>query len=44
MEVCVLEAMKMQNSLVAGCDGKVKAVNYKAGDTVSEEDIIVVIE
>ncbi|XP_064639177.1 propionyl-CoA carboxylase alpha chain, mitochondrial-like [Lineus longissimus] len=44
MEVCVLEAMKMQNSLVAGKDGKVKSVNFKAGDTVAEEDIIVEIE
>ncbi|XP_013394907.1 propionyl-CoA carboxylase alpha chain, mitochondrial-like isoform X2 [Lingula anatina] len=43
-EMCVLEAMKMQNSLPAARDGKVKAVNFKAGDTVDEEAVIVELE
>ncbi|CAG5117163.1 unnamed protein product, partial [Candidula unifasciata] len=43
-EVCVLEAMKMQNSLVSAKIGKVKKVNYKMGDTVNEGDVIVVLE
>lgn len=62
-EVCVLEAMKMQNSLTAGKTGKVlvhtfrkiiscidfgtfqvKKVNFKAGDTVAEDDIIIELE
>jgi propionyl-CoA carboxylase alpha chain len=43
-EVAVLEAMKMQNSLVAGKTGKVKAVNFKTGETVDEDAIIVELE
>lgn len=43
-ELCVLEAMKMQNSLVAGKTGKVKKVDFKAGDTVNEGDILVELE
>ncbi|XP_064615052.1 propionyl-CoA carboxylase alpha chain, mitochondrial-like [Liolophura sinensis] len=43
-EVCVLEAMKMQNSLVAGKTGKVAKVNFKMGETVSEDDILVELE
>ncbi|CAH1782280.1 unnamed protein product, partial [Owenia fusiformis] len=44
MEVCVLEAMKMQNSLVAAKDGIIKKVCFKAGDTVGEEDVIIELE
>lgn len=43
-EVCILEAMKMQNSLVAAKSGKVKAVNFTTGDTVDEGDVIVELE
>lgn len=43
-EVCVLEAMKMQNSLVAAKMGKVKAVFFKEGMTVDEGDVIVELE
>ncbi|XP_076453937.1 propionyl-CoA carboxylase alpha chain, mitochondrial-like [Babylonia areolata] len=43
-EVCVLEAMKMQNSLTASIVSKVKKVNFKAGDTVNEGDVIVEFE
>lgn len=43
-EMCVLEAMKMQNSLVAGKTGKVKKVAFAAGATVNEADILVELE
>ncbi|KAL5004005.1 hypothetical protein ScPMuIL_017461 [Solemya velum] len=43
-EVAVLEAMKMQNSLVAAKTGKVKKVNYKTGDTVDEDDVLIELE
>jgi propionyl-CoA carboxylase alpha chain len=44
LECCVVEAMKMQNSMKASVTGKVKAVNVKAGDTVEEEDVLVELE
>ncbi|KAK3776227.1 hypothetical protein RRG08_005789 [Elysia crispata] len=40
---CVLEAMKMQNSLVETLEW-VKKVNFKTGDTVNEGDVIVELE
>uniref|UniRef100_A0A2C9K9Y5 propionyl-CoA carboxylase n=1 Tax=Biomphalaria glabrata TaxID=6526 RepID=A0A2C9K9Y5_BIOGL len=43
-EVCVLEAMKMQNSLVSLKVAKVKKVLFKSGDTVNEGDVIVELE
>lgn len=43
-EVAVLEAMKMQNSLTAPTDGKVKAVHIKQGDKSSDGDILVEFE
>jgi propionyl-CoA carboxylase alpha chain len=43
-EVLVLEAMKMQNSLSAGKQGKIKKVNVKEGQTVSADDILVELE
>ncbi|XP_058040775.1 propionyl-CoA carboxylase alpha chain, mitochondrial isoform X2 [Ahaetulla prasina] len=43
-EICVIEAMKMQNSLVASKIGKVKAVHCKIGDTVGEGDELVELE
>ncbi|PVD18563.1 hypothetical protein C0Q70_21113 [Pomacea canaliculata] len=43
-EVCILEAMKMQNSLQASKVSKVKKVNFKAGDTVNEGDVLVELE
>ncbi len=42
--VCVLEAMKMENSLEAGRGGTVKTVNVSEGDSVSAGDVAVVIE
>jgi len=43
-ELCVIEAMKMQNSLTAGRTGKVKAVMVKAGQTVDAEETLVELE
>ena len=40
----VLEAMKMENELVAPEDGSVKAINAEAGKTVSVGDILVTLE
>ena len=42
--VVVLEAMKMQNNIEAEKDGKVTAICVKPGQSVLEEDALVVIE
>lgn len=43
-EVCVIEAMKMQNSLVSAAMGKIKGVFVKAGQTVDEGQVLVELE
>lgn len=43
-EVLVLEAMKMQNSMVTGKAGVIKKLNVKAGETVEEGAVLVDIE
>ncbi|XP_071839324.1 propionyl-CoA carboxylase alpha chain, mitochondrial-like [Apostichopus japonicus] len=43
-EVCVVEAMKMLNSMHAGKSGKVKKIFFKVGDNVSEEEVILEID
>ena len=43
-EVCVLEAMKMQNSLIVASDGVVKAVNFSPGSAVNKDDLILELE
>jgi len=43
-EVCVIEAMKMQNSLSAARSGKIKKLNCKAGETVDADSILVELE
>jgi len=40
----VLEAMKMEHSLLAPWDGRVKTVNVKAGDRVEEGADLVLLE
>ncbi len=42
--VAMLEAMKMENAIHAGRDGKVKAVNVSAGDSVLEGAPIITLE
>ena len=44
LECCVVEAMKMQNSMKASVTGKVKAVHVKAGDTVEEDQVMIELE
>ncbi|XP_077439015.1 propionyl-CoA carboxylase alpha chain, mitochondrial [Vanacampus margaritifer] len=43
-EICVIEAMKMQNSMTAVKQAKVKSVHCKAGETVGEGDLLVELE
>ena len=43
-ECCVLEAMKMQNSLKIGATGKIKAVHCKPGATVQADEVLVELE
>ncbi|MDY0221846.1 MAG: pyruvate carboxylase subunit B [Desulfobacterium sp.] len=42
--VVVLEAMKMENSLLAPADGVVTALNFGSGDSVSKGDLLATIE
>jgi len=42
--VCVLEAMKMENAIVADKDGTVSEVRVHEGDSVGGGDVVVVIE
>ena len=42
--VIVLEAMKMANNLTAEKDGKVSAICVKIGESVMEDDALIVIE
>ena len=41
--IVVLEAMKMENDIVAPCDGTVKSINAPKGSTVNTDDILAVI-
>ncbi|XP_064167943.1 propionyl-CoA carboxylase alpha chain, mitochondrial [Anguilla rostrata] len=43
-EICVIEAMKMQNSMTAARAAKVKSVHCKPGETVGEGDLLVELE
>jgi oxaloacetate decarboxylase alpha subunit/pyruvate carboxylase subunit B len=42
--IVVLEAMKMENALVAPCDGKVQGIKFASGDTVAKGAVLCVIE
>lgn len=41
--VVILEAMKMENSLEAQADGTVTEINFKKGDTVSKDAVLLTI-
>jgi len=41
--VCILEAMKMQNSLPAPAAGTIKAINFEPGASVAKDAVILVI-
>ncbi|KPM09321.1 propionyl-CoA carboxylase alpha chain-like protein [Sarcoptes scabiei] len=43
-ELCVIEAMKMQNSLVAESSGKVIKINCKVGETVDGDQVLLQLE
>ncbi|MFT3847474.1 MAG: pyruvate carboxylase subunit B [Propionivibrio sp.] len=43
-DIVVLEAMKMENALKAPCDGVIKAIGFKSGDTVAKGAALCVIE
>ncbi len=38
-----LESMKMENTIAAECDGTVKQVAVKAGQTVMQDDLLIVL-
>ena len=42
--VVVLEAMKMENDIVAGSGGKIAAVHVQAGDAVNTGDLLIEME
>ena len=42
--VAILEAMKMENDIVAGQDGVVASINVSKGDSVNAGDVIVTLE
>ena len=41
--IVVLEAMKMENDIVAPCDGTVKSINAPKGTNVNTDDVLAVI-
>jgi biotin carboxyl carrier protein len=42
--LCILEAMKMENEIIAPKAGTVQEVNVSEGSTVNEGDILIVIK
>jgi len=40
-QLCIIEAMKMQNVLKSEITGTIKKVNVKAGDTVGVDEILI---
>lgn len=40
-QLCIIEAMKMQNVLKAEKDGVVEAVNVKGGDSVTVDELLI---
>ncbi len=42
--VLILEAMKMENAIHAGRDGKIASINVNAGDSVLEGTVLFVID
>lgn len=43
-EVCILEAMKMQQSLKAELSGIVKKINFQTGSQVATDDVLIELE
>lgn len=42
--IMVLEAMKMENDIVASCDGKITSILVKKGDNVNASDALATIQ
>jgi glutaconyl-CoA/methylmalonyl-CoA decarboxylase subunit gamma len=42
-KLLLLEAMKMENTIVSDKDGIIETINFNKGDTVREGDILIVI-
>lgn len=42
--IMILEAMKMENDIVASADGKIASLNVKKGDSVNSDDLLAVIQ
>jgi len=42
--ILILEAMKMQNEIIAHVSGKIKKINVRAGDSVTKDDVLMEIE
>jgi len=43
-ELAVLEAMKMENTLTAACDGVVARINHRPGANLAVDDVIMEFE
>ncbi|MBR4223392.1 MAG: biotin/lipoyl-binding protein [Oscillospiraceae bacterium] len=41
--IVILEALKMENDIVASASGKITSLNVKKGDTVNSDDVIATI-
>jgi pyruvate carboxylase subunit B len=42
--IVVVEAMKMQNEIIAQVSGKIRKISVKAGDSVTKDDVLMEIE
>jgi len=42
--ILILEAMKMQNEIIAVVAGKIKKIHVKAGDSVAKDEVLMEIE
>ena len=43
-ELCIIEAMKMQNILKSEKEGTIKSVKVKAGDSVTVDELLIEFE
>jgi biotin carboxyl carrier protein len=42
--LAILEAMKMENDIVAPVDGKIASINVSVGDSVNTGDVLIVMD